>query len=110
MRNETFRIGSPKPLKSLGALNQPFRGFLCYQGLEADFVSPRSRQALAGRFRLVSAPAPRAPHRGGRTALHLVDFVADPLECGLERQAIGREAVEMLEDADVRIGRGGLAG
>jgi hypothetical protein len=41
---------------------------------------------------------------------HLVDLVADPLECGLEPQAIGREAVEMLEDADVRIGGGGLAG
>jgi hypothetical protein len=25
--------------------NQPFRGFLCYQGLEADFVSLRSRMA-----------------------------------------------------------------
>jgi hypothetical protein len=32
----------------LGALNQPFLGFLCFQWLEADFVSLRSREASAG--------------------------------------------------------------
>jgi hypothetical protein len=52
MRNETFRMVPLKSLKSLGAPNQPFRGFLCYQGLEAGFVSPRSREAFAGRLNL----------------------------------------------------------
>jgi hypothetical protein len=56
MRNETFRMA----LKSLGAPNQPFRGFLCYQGLEAGFVSLRCREALADRL---SASASRAVSR-----------------------------------------------
>jgi hypothetical protein len=42
-RNETFRWRTLKSLKTLRALNQPFRGFLCYQGLTVDFVSLRSR-------------------------------------------------------------------
>jgi len=29
-------------------LNQPFRGFVCYQWVEVDFVSPRSRETFAG--------------------------------------------------------------
>jgi hypothetical protein len=65
-RNETFRLAALKSLKSLGVANQPFRGFLCYQGLAAHFVSLRSREALA---RPASAPKPRAPRRGGRAGL-----------------------------------------
>jgi hypothetical protein len=42
-RNETFRTRGLKPLESLRTANQPFRGFLCCQGLEADFVLQRSR-------------------------------------------------------------------
>jgi hypothetical protein len=45
MRNESFRIARLKSLISLGALNQPFRGFLRYQRLGADFVSQHSRLA-----------------------------------------------------------------
>jgi hypothetical protein len=51
MRKETFRFAPLKPLKSLGALNQPFRGFLCYQGLEAGFISLCSRATFSGPFR-----------------------------------------------------------
>jgi len=51
MRNERLRIGRVKPLKSLWTLNQSFRRFVRYQGLEADFVSPFSRMARLRRFR-----------------------------------------------------------
>jgi hypothetical protein len=47
-RNETFRTRDLKPLESLRTANQPFRGFLCYQGLVADFVSLRSRTVRSG--------------------------------------------------------------
>jgi hypothetical protein len=47
-RNETFRTRGLKPFESLRTANQPFRGFLCYQGLEADFVSQRSRMVRSG--------------------------------------------------------------
>jgi hypothetical protein len=40
-------MGPIKPLKSLGALNQSFRRFFCFQWLEAGFVSLRSREASA---------------------------------------------------------------
>jgi hypothetical protein len=39
-RNETFRTAWHKPLKSLLAPNQRFRGIVCFQWLIADFVSP----------------------------------------------------------------------
>jgi hypothetical protein len=45
----------------LKALNQPFRGFLCYQGLEADFVSLHSREAPGEAC--LSASASRAASR-----------------------------------------------
>jgi hypothetical protein len=57
----SFRFGPLKPLKSLKALNQPFRGFLCYQGLEADFVSLHSREAPGEAC--LSASASRAASR-----------------------------------------------
>jgi hypothetical protein len=38
-RNETFRTRGLKSLESLRTANQPFRGFVSYQWLEADFVS-----------------------------------------------------------------------
>jgi hypothetical protein len=50
MRNETFRMRPLKPLESMKALNQPFRGLVCYQWLGASFVSPRSRERFASRF------------------------------------------------------------
>jgi hypothetical protein len=59
---------------------------------------PPERQRLARR---IEAAEP---------IFHLVDLVAHSLECGLEPQALGRKAVQMLEDADIRIRRGGLAG
>ena len=50
VRNETFRLRPLKPLESLKALNQRFRGFLCYQRLGTSFVSPCSREPFAGCF------------------------------------------------------------
>jgi hypothetical protein len=41
---------------------------------------------------------------------HFVDFIADPLEHGLEPQAVGREAVQMVEDADESMRSRRLAG
>jgi hypothetical protein len=46
-RNEGLRIAGPKSLKSLGALNQGFRGFVCFQTLKFIFVSPFSQHALS---------------------------------------------------------------
>jgi hypothetical protein len=51
--------------------------------------------------------------RGVETAqlfLHLVDFVANPLRCVFEAQAIGREPVQMVEDANEGMRRRRLAG
>jgi hypothetical protein len=41
-RNQSFRTAARKPLKSLRAPNQLFRGILCFQTLIVDFVSPFS--------------------------------------------------------------------
>jgi hypothetical protein len=49
VRNELFLIAGIKPLKSLGALNRPFRGFLRYQGVGANLISPRFGLFLAVR-------------------------------------------------------------
>ena len=42
--------------------------------------------------------------------LHRVDFVADPLDHGPEPQAIGGEAVQMVEEANEGMRRRRLAG
>src|SRR5580704_3674987 len=42
-RNETFRIASRKPLKSLTAANHRFRRIVCFQRLRCLFVSHFSR-------------------------------------------------------------------
>jgi hypothetical protein len=42
-RNETLRVADHKSLKSLRALNQQFRGIVCFQSLNPVFVS-RSRR------------------------------------------------------------------
>jgi hypothetical protein len=73
-RNETFRTRGLKPLESLRTANQPFRGFLCYQGLEADFVSLRSRTVCSD-----PPPAMRWPGSAGALVLRapgLTGFVA----------------------------------
>src|ERR1700723_3818433 len=94
MRNEAFRIGPLKSLKSLGSANQPFRRLFCYQGLEAVFVSPDSRVALSRpflpapvsrgafspRFFPAGPPTPRAGRGGGG---------ADPPSCRLRRRPFG---------------------
>ena len=54
------------------------------------------------------AVAERYVEEGARVAV--VDFVADPLEHGLEPQAVGREAVQMVEDANEGMRRRGLSG
>jgi hypothetical protein len=81
VRNETFRIEPLKPLKSLGAANQVFRGFLCYQGLEAYFVSPAFSRSL-GRPPLACQSAAASPARveAAELVFHLADLVAAPLE------------------------------
>jgi len=64
MRNETFRIGGPKLLISLGALNQWYRGIVCFQGLNCVFVSPfLGTLSLDRRAQLPAAP--RAACRQG---------------------------------------------
>jgi hypothetical protein len=42
-QNESFRDEASKPLKSLRAPNQPFRGIVCSQWVEPCFVSQRFR-------------------------------------------------------------------
>jgi hypothetical protein len=73
-RNQTFRTRGLKPLESLRAANQSFRGFVSSQWLKADFVSLRSRMArvdpLAMR-RLGSAARACAPHSRIEQALQL---------------------------------------
>jgi hypothetical protein len=44
-RNETFRTAGGNSLKSLQALNQVFRGIVCFQGFNPRFVSPFSQSA-----------------------------------------------------------------
>jgi hypothetical protein len=46
MRNQTFRMGGRKPLKSLCTLNHSFRGFICFQRVKRGFVSPFSQSVL----------------------------------------------------------------
>ena len=74
---ETKRFVWPplKSLKSLGAPNQLFRGFLCYQGLEAGFVSPRSREAFAGRLNLSERRRLARRLEAAELIFHLVDLV-----------------------------------
>jgi hypothetical protein len=48
--------------------------------------------------------------KAAEPVFHLVDFVAEPVECGLEAQAVGREAVQMVEDAHEGMRRRRLAG
>src|ERR1700733_8987711 len=48
-RNETFRTAGGNSLKSLQALNQGFRGIVCFQGFNARFVSLFSRSASQDR-------------------------------------------------------------
>ncbi len=43
-RNETFRIAGLKSLKSLQAVNHPFRGIVCFQCVKRHFVLPFSRK------------------------------------------------------------------
>jgi hypothetical protein len=42
-RNESFRIDGLKSLKSLRVLNQLFRGIVCFQWVDPNFVSRRFR-------------------------------------------------------------------
>ena len=44
-RNESFRTAGLKSLKSLCALNQSFRGIVCFQWVNCLFVSPFSRHS-----------------------------------------------------------------
>ena len=64
-RNGTLRTAWLKPLESLGALNQAFRGMVCFQRLKGVFVSPFSRGRLFQRpgssFRFAGQP----PANGG---------------------------------------------
>jgi hypothetical protein len=46
-RNEPFRIPYRKSLKSLWAVNQVFRGIVCFQALSRHFVSPFSRNTVS---------------------------------------------------------------
>jgi hypothetical protein len=74
----------------LEALNQPFRGFLCYQGLEADFVSLRSREAPGEACLSASGLARRV--ETAEPVFHLVDLAADSPEGGPSGAAVGRKA------------------
>jgi hypothetical protein len=62
------------------------------------------------RFRLLERQRLARGVEAAEPILHLVDFVADPLEHGLEPQAVGREAVQMVEDAHEGMRRRRLAG
>ena len=66
--------------------------------------------AVLGRFCL---PERQSLARGVEAAepiFHVVDFVADPLVHALEPEAVGREAVQMVEDANEGMRRRRLAG
>jgi hypothetical protein len=47
-RNERLRAAGRKPLISLRALNQAFRGIVCFQGFNRRFISPFSRTRIFG--------------------------------------------------------------
>jgi hypothetical protein len=53
MRNETFRVAQRKLLKSFWAPNHSFRGIVCFQSFNFDFVSPFSRDVC---FQWFGAP------------------------------------------------------
>ena len=63
-----------------------------------------------GRFCLPEGQSLARGAEATEPILHLVDFVADPLEHRLEPQAVGRETVQMVEDANEGMRRRRLAG
>jgi hypothetical protein len=67
--------------------------------------------------RILAKPGRALPERqslarrveAAEPVFHLVDLVAESVECGFEPQAVGREAVQMVEDADEGMRRRRLA-
>jgi hypothetical protein len=73
------------------------------------------RGALAVAASRVAFPPPERQRLSRRVETieplrHLVDLAADSLECGLETQAVGRKAIQMVEDADEGVRGRGLGG
>ena len=97
-KRKRFRLAPLKSLKSLMGVNQPFRRFpvlsrACSRFRFAEFARSSGEACLTAKAlsRRVEAAEP---------VFHLVDFVAHPLKCRPEPQAVRREAVQMVEDAD----------